>query len=194
MSVSLLSTESIIDTANRFYNKNLPLSYSQKYHLPILLNIIGYVTHERTLSVVFTSVPLIEPIYNRNNIIILSKSVIAYYMNQPIFIDRGKIEFEHNVDLFDGLMDMGNANAFPTKEPFNEDEYVKFVNVVRLVIMVFHWYQHYKYEIPYTDHAKFKIPEIANRKFGLYKAAKDFAVRETDSNDSDDDTNNNGVG
>lgn len=173
MSVSLQSYESIVDTANKFYHKNLPLRYSQQDHVPILLNIIGYIMHERTLSVVFTSVQLIEPIYHIDKTIIISKSLLAFYMNQPVRIDNEKVMLKEDVDLFDGLllgserplvdstcMRLGQADL---TDRFSDDEFVRFTYVLRLVLLVAHWHQHYSKSIPYKDHSRFRMPELANR-------------------------------
>lgn len=204
MSVSLRSVESILEIASRFYRKNLPLAYSQQAHISILLDIIGYVIHELAFPVVITSVPLAEPIFHLDKTIILSKSLIAYYMNQPIITDTGSVTLRRNVDLFDDLFDGGGgggaeqtattdaktrsatkppssssssrstiktaclrANRLDLSERFDELEYIRFANIVKLVVMVAHWYQHYAKSIPYTDHSRFRSFELANRESSL---------------------------
>lgn len=179
MSVSLCSIESIVNAANRFYRKDAPLMYSQNYHIDLLLNIIGYMIHERRFQVAVTNVPLIEPIYNFDKMIILSKPLIAYYMNQPVAIDRGKVTLERNVDLFGDLLGRArsekstNCASFDAADAvrdnaerdvlLSEDDIVRFTHTIRLVVMAAHWYQHYSKSIPYTDHSSFRPIEFANR-------------------------------
>lgn len=217
MSVSLRSIESIVNTAERFYSKDAPLIYSQNYHIPLLLNIIGYVMHERQLLVATTTVPLIEPIYNIGKTIILSKSLIALYMNQPIAIDRGTVTLEHNVDLFEDLLSSKspdtsgkspagrscyNFDRARLNERFDETAYVRFAYVIRLVVMVAHWHQHYTKRIPYTSHDHFRSIEWASR--AKQQRRNDFEYSttavggvgddretETDSDDTGDDDDDN---
>lgn len=171
MSVSLLSVESIVDTANRFYRKDAPLIYSQSYHIPLLLDIIGYVTHEHRFPVAVTTVPLIEPIYNLDKTIILSKGLIAFYMNQPIKIDHGTVKIERNVDLFGDLhatVERATGCFHPSPrdtlvDRFDENTHVRFAHLVRLIMMVAHWQQHYVRSIPFNSHDHFKRPQLARR-------------------------------
>lgn len=204
MSVSLLSVESIVDTANRFYRKDAPLIYSQSYHIPLLLDIIGYVTHEHRFPVVMTTVPLIEPIYNLDKTIILSKGLIAFYMNQPIRIDYGTVKIERNVDLFGDLhatVDRTTGCFRPSSrdtliDRFDENAHVRFAHLVRLIMMVAHWQQHYVRSIPFTSHDHFRQPQLARREVPIIDRHDDNDGEssserndnsESDHTDNDDD-------
>ena len=103
MSVTLQSFESILDTVKRFYDPALPTSYSTR-HMEILLNMIGMVIHEQQFSILCTTVSLIEPIYFRDNIIIISRPLLAYYINQPVEAPPMNVKFIKNIDLFDELI------------------------------------------------------------------------------------------
>jgi hypothetical protein len=99
MSVTLASFESVLDMVKRFYDPNLPVIYSTR-HIEILLDMIGFVIHERQFPVICTTIPLAEPIYAVDNTIIVSRPLLAYYINQPVQMPQMNVEFVKNVDIF----------------------------------------------------------------------------------------------
>lgn len=204
MSVTLRSWESVVDTISRFYNKHLPVIYDESEYLPLLIKIIGYTMHEKSINVVTTTVPLPEPIYNLGDTILLSKSLIAYYMNQPVQMDTEKIEIKRDVDLFDDLIpsapDQPLQQSRSLVECMGEAEQVRLTFVTRLVLMAAHWHQHYSKSIRYTDHSAFHPIEFARRQRkrtreafvgGGYNRGEANGANEDDDDDSDytDDAN-----
>lgn len=110
MSASLASIESILDMVRRFYDPRLPTSYSSR-HMEILLNIIGVVIHETQYSVLCTTLPLIEPIYTIDKMIMISRPLVSYYINQPVYSPPMNIKFVKDADIFEDILPSSSSSS-----------------------------------------------------------------------------------
>lgn len=171
MSISTESWESTITLVKQYYDKSLPLYFSDE-HFDLICQIIGVFLRQKSFIVVRTSVVLPEPIVCFNNDIYISIPLVALLINKTIDLPPNKVEFVEKVDLFDGLIPMvqkelpycmNKASYMDEKfeDQFNFEETVRFTQILRIVLMCGHFYQHYTKKIPYTTHVNFKSIEMA---------------------------------
>nr|WOJ45363.1 GrBNV_gp60-like protein [Apis mellifera nudivirus] len=166
MSAATFTTwRSIVAWAHKYYDPNLPLYYCEQ-HVRILLDMIGAVLNRREFRYVYTHLPLIEPLVSAtadDNVIFLSRYLIALYINQPVRSPIDHITIVHDVDLIGDLSSMltSSIKGVPACEQeiaqkFTDAENVRFHHLIRLTLLIAHWSQHRVHAIPYTNHARFR--------------------------------------
>lgn len=171
MSISTESWESTIALVKQYYDKSLPLYYSEE-HFELTCQIIGLFLRKKSFIVVRTSVVLPEPIVCFNDDLYISIPLVALLVNKTVELPPNKVEFVEKVDLFDGLIPMVqkelpyclNKPGYLEEnfnEQFNFEETIRFTQILRIVLMCGHFYQHYTKKIPYTKHKNFKSIEMA---------------------------------
>lgn len=171
MSISSQSWESVIDLVNRFYDKHLPLYYTNM-HIELTCNVLAMFLNKRNLQVVCTNVSLVEPIQYNSSTVFLSIPLIASLVNRNVDLPPNRVEFINKIDIFDGLKALVNedvdctqssyANTKLLNEQFNDEETIRFTHILRIVIMCSHFYQHYVTKIPFDSHENFKNIELAS--------------------------------
>lgn len=102
MSVSLDSWESINYTVQRFFKPDLKPYYTEEY-VKILLDMIGQSIGKNNFNYVNTIVSLPEPIWHKNNVIIISLPMIQYLLDQPVKLPETKIVPVKNFDIFENF-------------------------------------------------------------------------------------------
>lgn len=102
MSVSLDSWESINYTVQRFFKPDLKPYYTDEY-IKILLDMIGQSIGKNNFNYVNTIVSLPEPIWHKNNVIIISLPMIQYLLDQPVKLPETKIVPVKNFDIFENF-------------------------------------------------------------------------------------------
>lgn len=181
MSVSYSSWESIIDLTNRFYTPSMQLFYTHD-HIHILCNIIAHIGGFESFEYVITRVPLLEPIVQQNDIVFISKPLVAKYINMAIEIPQNRVNYVHNINIFDSLMGAvsqerkcGGSGAVQTlnyrdsvleclQAQNSPEDMARFMQTLRLVLMAVHFTQHNVQKIPFGSHTNFKFIECAVRK------------------------------
>lgn len=171
MSISTESWESIISLVNHFYDKNIPVYYTEA-HLDLTCKILALFLKQQSFHVVRTNVVLTEPLITYQNAIFLSVPLIALLVNKTVELPSNMVEFVENVDLFDGLkpliqqdlsycIDKPGYSEEILEQQFSLEETVRFTQILRIIVMCGHFYQHYSQKIPFHSHVNFKNIEIA---------------------------------
>lgn len=171
MSISTESWESTIALVSQIYDKSLPLVYSEE-HIDLTCQLLGLFLRKKSFIVVRSTVVLTEPIICFNDVVYISLPLVALLVNKKVDLPPNKVEFVDKVDLFDGLIPAVqkelpyciNKPGYTEdnfNEQFNIEDTVRFSQILRIVLMCGHFYQHYTKKIPYTTHDNFKSLEMA---------------------------------
>lgn len=181
MSVSDSSWESILELAEKFYDRNLKLYYTTD-HLDVILKILTYISNVKDVMYVFTRVTLIEPLMTYDNLLYISIPLVAELINLPVNLPQARIKFIKNVNIFESLFKKDVQNhedcstvATPStyynrqftdcvKTKFSNDDLVRITHLIRLILMCRHYLVHIDYGINFQSHKDFPKIECAARK------------------------------
>lgn len=211
MSTSFSSFESLIYIMNSQYDENLPPYYVIK-HIDIVVNVIHMMMQYREMQVVVTNVMLQEPIIANGSTIYISVPLVAMLVNLNVALPKEHVKFATNFNIFKNIRtpqqntstrqciinyergirpensDDEDDNNYDDNTPlgvqFTSIQITRIVQLLRLVLMCAHFYQHYTLEhpTPYLKHSDFAPLELAH----LIKEKN--RKRSRKSNDDDDNT------
>lgn len=187
MSVSTKSFESMINLAQRFYNPNLECYYVDEY-FDITCQLLSVIIRKNQFSVVPTNVPMPETITcDEDGVIYICIPFLAQLVNTNIQPTLNKVEYVDHFNIFEGLravihekpVDMENFCLKNLFENFNQEQTLRFVIILRIIIMCSHFRYHYTHKIPFTKiHKPFTLAEMA--KTVSEEAVKKKGTKETD--------------
>lgn len=157
MSRSTASYENIARVAFSLYNDKLPTYFSTD-HEDLICEAISYICGLNSYAFTRTNVVMIEPLTHINldsnkYTIILSIPLIGQLINAPIRVPKFETEILQNADIFENLTNAITASK-ETRTPeellrniddlFNLDDTVRFVQILRIVLMVTHFKYHFQ--------------------------------------------------
>lgn len=187
MSTSFSSFESLVHIMNTYYDVTLPPYYVPR-HLDIVVNVIHQMVRYKEIEVVVTSVILQEPIVANGDRIFISVPLVAMLVNLNVALPKEQVKFAKNFNIFQNMsneskvktssssqcvvnyqrgrsaaVDQADNEAMPLGVQFTSIEMTRIVQLLRLVTMCAHFYQHYKlkHAPPYTQHKDFDPVELA---------------------------------
>lgn len=196
MSTSFDSYESLVYLMNCHYDKNLPSHYTDR-HLDIVVSILQLMMSYNEFQCVVTRVPLQEPIVEYGSTIYISVPLVATLINFNVDLPKERITFTRNFNIFQGVKKpkkvknslqqcYQNYKNNDTRANDNDDnrassaartsavEMTRIVQLLRLVMMCAHFYQHHKrrHTPPYLKHDDFDEIELAHITKQKYLKAK----------------------
>lgn len=190
MSTSFSSFESLVYIMNTQYDPSLPAYYVPQ-HIEIVKNVIHIMMRHQEMEVVVTNITLQEPIIANRNIIYISVPLVAMLVNLNISLPKEHVKITTNFNIFQNIRpriraqnsnrdcvinyqrgiygnntnaDSSEYNTTPRGPQFTSIEITRIVQLLRIVQMCAHFYQHYtlKHSPPYLRHDDFEPLELAH--------------------------------
>lgn len=180
MSICDLSTcENIWKMCSVYYNDNLRTRFHDEW-LTIFQNMIAQAIGKSSYTVVYSALPLIEPIRFFNDTVYISLPLLALLVNETPEIRTHRDKFIKNFDVFnetDIQQQNNNEDIRDTQTAFQIRRIASGANthsrlenclltrqsicqrliLLRLGFAVAHFQQHYLKNIPYNEHPRDKF-------------------------------------
>jgi len=193
MSYSINSWENIIAACSKYYGTTDILFYDRNVHIGIACDMIALVLQKTSFSYIITSIPLQEPIMLFKDVVFFSEPLFAKYVNMYVSRPVSDIKFvKPNCNILETLTGDITTQPMPSNKsrheivdgcssgtylhyytpPSDMEELVtdnnyqnttKFIQILRVILMVQHFTQHILTKSPYSQHIKFKPIEMAQQ-------------------------------
>lgn len=105
MSISIDSYESIVNLVCQYYDRNLPVYFTDA-HYNITCDVIARLLQKPEFSIVRTRIKLYEPIIENGGVIYISLPLLGMLVNLPVNLPTNNVQFVDNFDIFHGLIPM----------------------------------------------------------------------------------------